>query len=460
MKNNIRNLGIFILLLLTILIFYLSYIHLKMGSELASHPNNRRMAEQMANIHRGSIYDRKGVVLAESRWVDEGSVRVYPRGAETANIIGYTSKKYGASGLESTYDIELLGMNREEKLFNEIRKATGQSQLGQDLVLTLDAELQHLAVELLGGKRGAVVAVDPRTGAILAAATSPSFDPNNLEQEWEHLQNNKDAPLLNRAFQGAYPPGSVMKLITAAGALAQGHQGGDLVNCPGYLMVEGFKLEDNVHGHVDLTEALVVSCNTAFGQLALEMGRQPFVQVAEQFGFNTDFALGVESRPSTMGDIENMDSRQLAVTAIGQGDLLVSPLHMAMVAAAVANGGSMMQPYLVQEVRNSLGKTSYQHRPGLMLQATDAETARIIGDAMAAAVERGTARAAAIGGIEVAGKTGTAENPHGASHAWFVGFAPVQQPRVAVSVIIENGGSGGRVAAPIAQKVISEALMR
>lgn len=457
MKKNIFRLGLLLLALLIILIFYLSYIHLQKGPELLTHPQNIRHLENMAGIHRGSIFDRKGNVLAETNWVGDTAVRVYPRGRETAHLVGYTSVRYGSTGLESTYRMQLLGLDDQSRFINIIRQATGEREQGQDLVLTLDMALQQSAVNLLGNRSGAVVILDPRTGAVLVAATAPSFDPNQLEEQWAKVQNDPKSPLINRAFQGAYPPGSVMKLITAAGALK--HDNKDQVyNCPGYLLVDGFNLPDQVHGKVNLTEALVVSCNTAFGQMGLDMGWKTFKETSRGFGFQQTFGLGVDMRPSTMTRDDDKSKAELASVAIGQGKLLVSPLHMALVAGAYAHGGTMMQPYLVQEIRNQQGKTVNYHKPSVLHQSIDMESANLIREAMIAAVDRGTGRPAGISGIKVAGKTGTAENPHGAPHAWFVGFAPAYEPRVVVAVIVENGGSGGAVAAPMARQLIIEAL--
>ncbi|MBO8136586.1 MAG: cell division protein FtsI [Desulfotomaculum sp.] len=461
MKSNVRKIGYFLLALLTILLLYLSYIKLEKGPSLAAHPKNQRIVEQVNKTSRGSIFDRNGIVLAESRQANGQWIRYYPWKDEFCHLIGYTSKKYGSAGLEAAYADWLLGLTDEGKFINFFRKALGKEPAGQDLHLTLDAGIQHLAYELLAktGRPGAAVVIDPSSGAILAAVSQPSFDPNNLENEWKALINNHSSPLLNRAFQGAYPPGSVMKLVTAAGALSAGYMGNEIYQCPGYIIIDGYKLTDiKPHGNINLTDAIALSCNTVFAELGLNMGKHHFVQTAQKFAFNKNLGLPLEHRPSTISKDETISRLELAQAAIGQGELLVSPLHMALVASAVANDGVMMQPYLVQEIKGPGEKSIFRHKPKALQRAATAEISQFIRQAMISSVERGTGVNARIKGITVAGKTGTAENEHGLPHAWFVGFAPAQKPRVAVAVIVENGGSGGAAAAPIAKQLILEAL--
>lgn len=461
MNNNIRKLGFFLFALFIVLVFYLSYLQFIKGPELATHPNNRRMSEALSDIRRGSIYDRNGQLLAETRWADNRRERYYPRAAETAHVIGYVSDKYGNNGLEAAYANHLLGQTADGKVNNLLRKLTGKEQVGDDLVLTIDAELQHLAFTLLSqtGKNGSIVLIDPRTGAILAAVSVPSYDPNNLDEQWEQLANNQQAPLINRAFQGAYPPGSIMKVVTAGGGLAANINVNDTLNCPGYLEVSGFKLQDRVHGSVNFTKAMAVSCNTYFARMGLNLGKDKFIQNAEAFGFNQKFDLPLETRASTISQDKSFDEVELANAAIGQAELLVSPLHMAMVAACIANEGKMMKPYLVEQILNPNKETVWQSNPEVMKEVISPEIAAMIGQAMVAVVEQGTGGGAAIDGIQVAGKTGTAENIEKKEpHAWFIGYAPANNPQVALAVIVENGGYGGEVAAPIARQMILEAL--
>lgn len=235
MKHNILKLGYLLLGLLIIQIFYLSYMQLFKGPVLAANPYNRRFQEYESQVKRGTIYDAKGVALARSDFSQNKSKRVYPAGQNTAQIIGYINERYGRAGLESAYDRNLLGMEGADRFRNLLNRLLGKEQLGGNVYLTLDSNLQKMAMNMLGGRRGAVVLLDPRSGAVLVMASSPSYDPNQLEDIWPQLLKDPQAPLINRATQGAYPPGSTFKIVTAAAALATNSSlAGKDFDCPGY----------------------------------------------------------------------------------------------------------------------------------------------------------------------------------------------------------------------------------
>ncbi|OPX84206.1 MAG: Penicillin-binding protein A [Pelotomaculum sp. PtaB.Bin104] len=462
MKQNILKLGFLLLSLLLVLIIYLSYLQVVKGSDLAANPYNRRLQELEDQVQRGNIYDVRGTALAKTELTGGKGRRVYPGGKDTPQLIGYISSKYGRAGLESAYDGYLLGMEGPDQVRNLINKLLGREQKGGALNLTIDLALQRQAMELLGGRRGAVVLIDTRTGALRVMASSPGYDPNRLEELWPNLVQMEDAPLLNRSVQGAYPPGSAFKVVTAAGVLAvnPGYAAGTF-NCPGFLMVGGYKLTDlSAHGEVDLKKAIAVSCNTTFAQLGLKLGADGLYRTFKAFGLDQDPGIGVPVRPGTLAAPSKMIATELASSAIGQGELLVSPLHMALVAAAVANQGVIMRPFVVYSVSDSAGDTIQQTVSRPWFTATTPEITRIIKAGMVEAVSYGTARAVALPGVQVAGKTGSAENPHGQTHAWFIGFAPAEQARLAVAVILENAGGGGAVAAPIAGKMLSAAISK
>ncbi|TEB17903.1 Penicillin-binding protein A [Pelotomaculum sp. FP] len=460
MKHNILKLGYLLLGLLAVLVIYLSYMQLYRGPALADNPYNRRYQEYEAQVRRGTIYDTKGAALAKSDYSQSKNRRVYPAGQNTAQIIGYINERYGRAGLESAYDRNLLGMEGADRFRNLLNRLLGREQLGGDVTLTLDSALQKLAMDLLGGRRGAVVLLDPRTGAVRVMASSPSYDPNRLEDIWPQLLQDPQAPLINRATQGAYPPGSTFKIITAAAALATDLSLAEKrFDCPGYLVVNGFKLDDTAaHGEVDLTRALAVSCNTTFAQLGLIAGAEGFQRAVKAFGLLQEPPVGIPARAGTMAAAGAMTPTELASSAIGQGEVLVSPLQMALSAAAIANRGIIMQPYLVDTVKDSLGTTVKQQVARTWLTATTPEIAEKIKAGMTSAVKNGTAQAAAVSGMQVAGKTGSAQNPQGQTHAWFIGFAPSDQPRLAVAVVLENAGSGGAVAAPVAGSLLAAAV--
>lgn len=462
MRQNILRLGYLLLGLLFVLIVYLCYLQGVKDPALAANPYNRRLHEIEAQVARGNIYDARGVVLARTEFDGKQGRRRYPLGGVAAHIIGYVSERYGRTGLESFYDPYLLGREGTDSFRNYFNRLQGKEQKGGDLILTVDASLQGYAEQLLGGRRGAVVLVETRTGALRVVASSPGYNANQLEQDWSRLVQAPDSPLLNRALQGAYPPGSTYKIITAAGALAAepGLANGTF-HCPGYLMVSGFKLDDSdVHGEVDLRQALAVSCNTTFARLGLELGADGFYRTFQAFGLDQDPKPGIAVRPGTLAAPDDMIQTELASSAIGQGEMLVSPLHMALAAAAIANQGVIMHPYLVEAIKDSTGATVQSASRRIWLTAATPDIAGVIKEGMIDAVRYGTAKAAAVPGTQIAGKTGSAQNPHGRTHAWFIGFAPANQPRLAVAVVLENAGSGGSVAAPVAGKILGEALKK
>ena len=463
MKRNIYQLGLVLMGLLLLLIGYLSYLQISDSRELASNPYNRRLQEKENQILRGNIYDINGVILAETKREDGGNRRVYPQGNLAAHILGYNSQIYGRAGLEAYYNTYLLGSSGPEGLRNFYKGlVTGEEQRGGDIHLTLDVSLQKLAEELLGNRRGAVILMDSRTGALRVVASSPRYDPNRLDQDWSALIQAEDAPLLNRATQSAYSPGSVFKLVTAAGVLAsQPNSVGASWECAGYVDVDGYRLDDsNDHGQVDLTTALAVSCNVAFADLGLTMGAKSFDRACKAFGLDKEPMAGINIRPCTWADPRDMTATELAASAIGQGEVLVNPLHMALVVGAIANKGQSMRPYLVEYMVDSAGNRENTANPGTWPTATVSAIAEEIKEGMIAAVVRGTASRAAVSGVQVAGKTGSAQNPHGQTHAWFAGFAPADQPRMCLVIIVENSGAGGDIAAPIASRLIREAIAK
>ncbi|MDN5326791.1 MAG: penicillin-binding protein [Moorella sp. (in: firmicutes)] len=461
MKGEIRRLAMVTGAIFLALVLYLTYIQAVAGERLYLNPLNPRLALVEQQTERGTIYDRAGRVLARTVATGGQFQREYPYGGATAQVVGYVSGRFGSSGLEASRDGELLGLLGWQRFLNEGLRLAGRQARGNDLTLTLDADLQRRATDLLAGRRGAVVAMDPRTGAILVLASSPTFDPNHLEEEWTRINDpSSGSPLLNRAVQGLYPPGSVMKLVTATAALETNpavlqRQ----FYCPGYLEVRGWKLTcPRAHGHLDFQEAMMYSCNVTFATLALETGADKFKATASLYGFNKplDFDLPVkESRVP-----EHLNANALAESSIGQGAVLATPLQMALVTAAVANRGIMMQPYLVARVTSPGGQTLWQAQPRALQVVAGAGVVDAIKDAMVATVKGGTATAAAIPGIQVAAKTGSAQNPGGLAHAWLVAMAPAQDPAIVVAVVVENAGAGGVAAAPIAREIMAAALRR
>ncbi len=456
MKKNIKLLATGIVIAFLIVAGWLTYIQVYMGEELLTHPRNRRLQLVEAGIQRGGIFDRDGLALAKT--AAPGRPRFYPLGPMTAPVLGYVSSVYGKTGLEQSRDKELLGLaeTRWNRIFGGPQKP--RVNRGLDLHLTLDAELQQLAYRLLGDRRGAVVALEPATGRVLAMVSRPAFDPGRLAEDWQQLVKDPASPLLNRAVQGQYPPGSVMKPVTAAGALIQEPAVAERVfAAPGYIVVDGNRIEDKqVQGRIDFRQAMAYSSNYVFAFLALQMGQDNFRKTAEKFYFNKRIPFELSVTPGSIP--VDMSRVELAESGIGQGRVVTNPLHMAVVAGAIANGGDMMRPYLVEEIRAPDGAKSFNAQPLRISTALSPEAAAGITAAMVAVVQSGTGQAAALAEWQVAGKTGSAQNPHGSTHAWFIGFAPAEKPRVAVAVIVENAGSGSETAAPVAREVIRGAL--
>ena len=460
MKKNIFKLGIFLIALFIVQLAFLSFLQLYRGPAVAANPYNRRLNEFETRVKRGDIVDARGVILARTDDSASSGRRLYPQAVETAAVIGYISDRFGRTGLESRYDRHLLGLEGADQLRNTVSRILDRQQAGGNVILTLDSTLQGKAMALLAGRRGAAVLLDVRTGAVRVLASSPSFDPNRLDANWENYIKDPDAPLLNRAADGAYPPGSTFKLVTAAGALAQqpGAAGGKF-NCPGYLVVNGFRLTDlKAHGEVDLQKAIALSCNVTFASLGLKMGPEGFMGAVQSFGLDQEPPLELPARAGAFASLSSLKDAELASSAIGQGEVLVSPLQMAMVTAGIANRGVLMSPYLVQELKDSLGRTVQKKSPAPWRTATTPEISAAITWGMVDAVRSGTAAGAALPGVAVAGKTGSAENSGGITHAWFTGFAPSENPRLAVAVVVENAGGGGAVAAPLAGKLLAAAL--
>jgi peptidoglycan glycosyltransferase len=337
------------------------------------------------------------------------------------------------------------------------------SGAGNNVMLTINAKLQQVAYQSLGTNRGSIVALSPKTGAILAMVSRPSFDPNRLETDWNNISQSASSVLLNRASQGLYPPGSIIKVLMAETALVEQDTNkkrefncnGTLKIGPDYVLSES---GNKAHGKVNLEEALAVSCNITFGQLALDLGRTKMAKTFERYGFTQPLNGDFLESSGKLPDFSKLGDGDLAQTGIGQGSLLVTPLRMAMLASTFANKGIMMKPYLVQRITAPDGTVIRETSPIKWLSPVAPNLADQVAHMMVTVVEEGTGGGAAIRGVEVAGKTGTAENPHGSPHAWFIGFAPAENPQIAVAVIVENAGSGGSVAAPIARQILAQAL--
>jgi peptidoglycan glycosyltransferase len=352
-------------------------------------------------------------------------------------------------------------------------EALGRSVSGNDVVLTIDSRIQKAAQKALSGHRGAVVAIDPSTGAVLALASSPTFDPATVEARWTTLSGAKDSPLLDRAISSLYPPGSTFKVVTLTKVISSGVAGPTTVlPAPSVLKIGGGRVtnfEGAGYGSATLQQATRSSINTVYAQLGVQLGPQRLVEQARGFGFDADVPFELNVRPSLMPAPETMTTWETAWAAVGQPvganavkGPVVTALQMAMVASGVANGGSVMRPYLVQRVADPAGATVSATSPRELTRATDPATADTVRKLMVDVVKNGSGARAAISGVTLAGKTGTAEvGKSVATNAWFIAFGPAgsgSKPRIAMAIVLENAGVGGRVAAPAARQVLLAAL--
>ena len=461
MARRTRNVGRFLAALFAVLLVYLAVVQVVWGPQLAAAPQNPRLALAAERIHWGRILDRRLTVLADSVGTGPAQVRRYPQGAGFTHVLGYRSRRYGLTGIEGRYELALLGLPITDP-WEALGEAFGRTPEGNDVVLTLDAAVQQAALRALGNVRGAVVVLDPRTGAVLTLASRPGFDPSTVDAQWAVLSRDASAPLVDRATQGQYPPGSSFKTVTLTAALGSGRvRLGDAVNCPESIDVGGALIHNFEHeqfGQISVLQAFVASCNTAFVQIGRRTGAQSIVAAARAFGLGQPVRFDLPTSAGYVPPLRDLGARGLAQISFGQGSLLVTPLQMALVAASIGNGGIMMSPFLVSQIRAPDGRIRQQFTQRGNREVLTAALAGQVAQAMVQVVRSGTGTAAQLPGVTVAGKTGTAENPHGTTHAWFIAFAPADRPVVVVSVIVENGGVGGQVAAPIARQVLAAAL--
>ena len=455
LKQNMLKAMCLLLALCGVLTLHIIYISVFKADELAENPLNQRTSAMQKEVLRGRIMTADGKVLAEN--LPEGG-RNYPWGEAAASVTGYNGENIGGAGLEAHRNMELMGMSRDFSRLGPVAQLL-QADKGNDLETTIDSHAQEAAYEALSGTRGAAVVLDVKTGAILAMVSTPAYDPNFVESDWQHLRDREDSPLLNRAVQGLYPPGSTVKPLVAAAALGEKvTDEKEVFNCSGRLELLGGsyigEYQGEVHGQVDLKEALAESCNVTFGALGLRLGGRKLGKYFENFGFQQEIGGEILMAGSHLPEFDSLGQGDLAQTAIGQSSLLVTPMHMALMASAFANDGNIMKPYLVQKVVSSKGIVMENTRPEKWCSALEPSLAAIIDNYMAQVVQRGTGTAAAVKGIKVTGKTGTAENASGEDHAWFIGSAQLPNRKIAFAIIVENGGSGGRAAAPIARQIV------
>lgn len=482
MNTPLRRLSVIALLLFAALFVSTTWVqYVQAGTLNADSRNSRTLIDELSR-ERGQITAGQ-TVLVTSQPVDDifQFQRRYEQPEVYAPVTGFYSLVYGATGIEGAASQELSGTSDAQFYRRLSDIVSGREPKGASIELTIDPRAQQAAWDGLGDQRGAVVALDPKTGGILAMVSKPSYDPNRLathdreaaRQAWDELNADPDKPMVNRAIAGnLYPPGSVFKVVTATAAIESGQYNENSI-LPGPAVLDLPLTNVGLpnagggpcgNGQVSLTNAMRTSCNTAFGYLGMQLGGEAMRTQAEKFGFGQDLSIPMRVTPSTIP--ADLNAPQEAQTAVGQYETRVTPLQMAMVTAAVANDGELMKPNLIREVTadnlDVLDEPAPQSMGRPMSQDTSAQLTRM----METVVSNGTGTRAQIPGVAVAGKTGTAQHLRGAApHAWFISFAPADDPQVAVAVLVEGGGtagdeaSGGRTAAPIARSVM-EAVMQ
>ena len=460
-KRRIHMLLMLMVALFAMMIAYFCYSVYFYGTRWVANPHNPRISSQKQQVVMGSVTDRDGTTLA---WTDGTGARKYNQSRATrmavSQVVGDSGGKV-STGVDTFHAQYMLGFKAGvvERVMDAM---TGTTQRGDDLQLTISERLsRYISEQFPEGKRGAVVVMNYQTNEVLAMVSMPQFDPVNLDAA---LLDQEAGALMNRATQGLYPPGSTFKIVTMASALENlpdlEHF---MLDCTGYYPVGHYSVtEKEGHGMQTLSQAFVNSCNTTFAALSQELGYEMLGDTAQKMGFNENFMFGDMIVYNSSYPIDDLSPEDLAWSSIGQGRVLATPMHMALVASAIANGGMMHEPHLIKKITTPQGST--RALPGSFegWRVMESSTAQRLEKEMIRVVKSGTGTRAALGnGYVVAGKTGSAEVSNDKSvesHAWFVGYITNDNAPYAISVVVENGGSGGGVAAPLARRTLQKAI--
>ncbi len=469
MKTSVRNREFAVITycftgLFLCLIGYFVYFQVIRSEDFINNSYNTRQETFAESVVRGKILSAEGEVLAETMTDAEGNeTRVYPYSNMFSHIVGYSTEKYGRSGIESWANFNLLRSNAFflEKTMDEV---ADEKSIGDNVVTTLNYSLQSIAYQALGDYDGAVVVMEPATGKILAMVSKPDFDPNTISEEWDRIvaDENAESVLLNRASQGLYPPGSTFKIITALEYMRENPDNYQeyAYNCSGSIQEENSKLScfsGEIHGNVDLKRSFVKSCNTSFANIGLSLNVQSFADTCKDLLFNE--ALPVEKLETSKSSFvlgESSSVSEIMETSIGQGKTLVTPLHMAMITSAIANDGVLMKPYVIDLTENYEGDTVKNYSSSAYGELMTQGEAVVLQEYMKEVVESGTGSKLKGMSYEAYGKTGSAEygTNKGDSHAWFVGYAHRDDKEdIALAVIVEKAGIGSAYAVPIAKSI-------
>ncbi len=460
-RNNIRiyliRCGYILCGCFFVLMAWIIWLQCLEADSLAKNSLNQRGTLIAEDVQRGAILDRNNEKLAYSERPRE---RNYPYGAAAAAVTGYLGERIGSDGIEGYFNRDLTGSPEAFSRFGPIAQLFS-SDKGNNVKLTVDVRAQQAAYSALSSRKGAAVMMDAGTGEILAMVSTPAVSPDSVENNWEELSKQQEGPLLNRALQGQYPPGSTIKVVMTDQILKEHIVGlNETFDCNGTLRIGDYTMHEAhgaAHGKVNLQDALVHSCNIVFGTLAVRLGGDKLEDAFTRFGFDKDLDDELKFSAPGLPKLKKLSDGELAQIGIGQGELLVTPMQMCMAASAVANQGVVMKPHLLDEIVSPSGVVIKKNHSEKWFEAMTAERASVIDSFMEKVVMEGTGTAAQIKGVRVTGKTGTAETSQG-EHAWFIGSADINGRRVVLAVIVENGGGGGAVAAPIARSMFLSLL--
>lgn len=463
-KNKNREFAIITYMFLGMFILmmgYFAYFQVFKSEDFINSPYNTRQDKFGEHVVRGSIFSADGKTLAETIVEEDGSeTRYYPYGNMFAHAVGYDSN--GKSGIESFANFNLL---RSHAFFLEqvVNGLKDEKNPGDNVVTTLDYSLQETAYNALGDNDGAVVALEPETGKILAWVSKPDFNPNTIAADWESIISDTDSSnsvLVNRVSQGLYPPGSTFKILTTLEYIRENPNYSDYTyECTGSINVEDTEIHcyDNaVHGTEDLKTSFAKSCNASYANIGLSLNNNSFAKLCDSLLFNKDMPIAYPYQKSSFVLNDESDTSATMQTAIGQGQTLVTPLHMALITSAIANDGVLMKPYIIDHTENYKGISVKQYKPSTYGTLLDEEEAALMQEFMSYVVSDGTGSKLNGQSYTAAGKTGSAEysNTKGESHAWFTGYASTEEKgTIVVTVIVEGGGAGSTTAVPIAKKM-------
>ena len=450
--------GLFVILF-AVLIGYLAYFTATSEQDMINNSYNSRQELLLSQNYRGTIYSRNGDVLAETVMdMAQNETRNYPYGSLFAHVIGYST--HGRTGVEALANYYLINTNipLSSKVANDV---AGVKNPGDNMYTTLDVELQRTADRQLGIYKGAVIVTEVQTGKVLAMVSHPDFDPNEIADIWDSLlEDTESSVLVNRTTQGLYPPGSTFKIVTALEYIRQNPDTYDQYsfNCSGYYTSGGSRINcyhGSSHGRVNFMSSFAKSCNSSFANIGMSLDREQFQETLDDLLFGRELPVSLRYAESSVQISENISDSEMMQTAIGQGKTQITPMHLHLITNAIANGGVLMEPIFMERVENDEGSVIKTFKPQIYGRLMSEAEAAILQEMMTAVVEGGTASRLNGRDYTAAGKTGSAEynNIKGDSHAWFTGFAPVEEPEICVTIIVEGAGSGGDYAVPMARSL-------